>query len=56
MCVVLGPWMGLISHLVHFANQISHHASVFVQGGKNPIFENWKIRFKVLMRKPDFFD
>ena len=30
MWVVLGSWMGLISHSVHFASQMSHHASVFV--------------------------
>ena len=28
--VVLGSWMGLISHLVHFSSQMSHHASVLV--------------------------
>ena len=30
MCVELVSWIGLISHLVHFASQISHHASVVV--------------------------
>ena len=28
--VVLGSWMGLISHSVHFASQVSHHASDLV--------------------------
>ena len=30
MCIELGSCIGLISHLVHFASQISHHASVVV--------------------------
>ena len=30
MCVELGSWIGIISHSVHFANQMNHHASVFV--------------------------
>ena len=30
MCVELGSWIGLISHLVHFASQMIHHASVVV--------------------------
>ena len=30
MCVELGSQIGLITHSVHFANQMSHHASVFV--------------------------
>ena len=27
---MLGSWIGLISHSVHFDSQMSHHASVFV--------------------------
>ena len=30
MCVELGSWIGLISHVVHFSSQMSHHASVLV--------------------------
>jgi hypothetical protein len=26
----MGSWIGLISHLVHFASGMSHHASVLV--------------------------
>ena len=27
---MLGSWMGLISHSVHFVSQISHHTSNFI--------------------------
>ena len=27
---MLGSWIGLISHSVHFASQMSHHTSVLV--------------------------
>ena len=27
---MLGSWIGLISHFVHFVSQMRHHASVFV--------------------------
>ena len=30
VCVELGSWIGIISHLVYFASQMSHHCSVFV--------------------------
>ena len=30
MWVVLESWMGLISHSIHLASQMSHHASVLV--------------------------
>ena len=37
MCVELGSCIGLISNLVHFASQMSHHSSVFVAvAGTNP--------------------
>ena len=35
--IELGSWIGLISHLVHFASQMCHHASVFVaEAGTTP--------------------